>query len=318
MENNSNPGFIVPGYPQPLLAPEKNQGWNNLREAFNKLKIQIENNKIDLLLLYSTGWPSIIGHQIQADPNPEWIHVDQEFHELGEIHYNFKIDPIFAENLKKLSQKRGLYARTVSYNGFPIDTGSVTALKLLNPHNKIPAVIVSCNMYADRAETIVFGKACADAISASGKKVGVVAVTGHSNRMFTEDIDPKDDAISSLKDDEWNRKILELLSQGRLEDVSQLSRQISREANGDSKFKAFWWLAAVLGQSNQFAGEVLSYEAIMGTGAAVVSLFPDQAAAQDQEFDEDDVEIYGGDRKVLGGDSQSSSINEIAENSNDE
>ena len=43
----------------------------------------------------------------------------------------------------------------MAYKGFPIDTGSVVALKLLNPDNAIPACIVSSNMYSDRAEIIV-------------------------------------------------------------------------------------------------------------------------------------------------------------------
>ena len=43
-------------------------------------------------------------------------------------------------------------------------------------------------------------------------------------------IDEADDRIHSAKDQEWNLKILEFLQAGRLEDVSQLSRQIHRES----------------------------------------------------------------------------------------
>ena len=39
-----------------------------------------------------------------------------------------------------------------------IDTGSVVALKLLNPTNEMSACIVSSNVYCDRAETVVLGK----------------------------------------------------------------------------------------------------------------------------------------------------------------
>ena len=39
------------------------------------------------------------------------------------------------------------------------------------------------------------------------------------------------------KDDEWNLKILELLNEGRLEDVAQCAREFAREANGDMQFK---------------------------------------------------------------------------------
>ena len=44
----------------------------------------------------------------------------------------------------------------------------------------------------------------------------------------------------------------------RREDVSQLAREFSRQANGDSRMKAIWWLAATLGQHNQevYCGEL--------------------------------------------------------------
>ena len=81
-------------------------------------------------------------------------------------------------------------------------------------------------MYANRAETIVLGKAARDTLVEQGKKAVVVVVSSLSNRMFTEHIDPVEDRIHSQKDDDWNRKILEFFGDGRLEDLSQLSRDI--------------------------------------------------------------------------------------------
>ena len=211
------------------------------------------------------------------------------------------MDPEFAELAVTKCKERGLHARTVSYYGFPIDTGSIVALKLLNPENKLPAVIVSSNMYANRAESIVLGKSVRDAIDASGKKAAVVVVSALSNRLHTVDIDPKDDRIHSLKDHEWNSKFLEYLEKGRLEDVSQLSRQFHNEARVPKvvSFKPFWIMASIMGQNNLYDGNVLAYEPICGTGAAVVTLTPAEDTAGDLEYDEDDPEFYKGDREVL-------------------
>lgn len=291
--------WIVPTRPQPLLAPDQSPGWARLRAAYERAAAQIAASGAERLLIYSTRWVSIIGHQLQADPEPVWTHVDEEFHGLGSIPYRFRMDAAFAERWRACAAARGLQARTVAYAGFPIDTGTVVALTLLNPGNRLPAGVVSCNMYADRAETLVLGKATADAIAQDGRKVALVAVTALSNRMFTRPIDPAEDAISSRKDDEWNRKLLEFLAQGRLEDVSQLARQFTAQANADQKLKAIWWLGASMGQHNRYRGEVLAYEAIWGTGAAVVALTPSDRAALDQEFDEDDVDRFTGDRSVL-------------------
>ncbi len=294
-------GYIVPGRPHPLLCPERAEPWSRLRRAFDAVCAEIASLEADLLLLYSTQWPTVIGHQIQADPEPEWTLVDPEWHELGDMPYRLRMDPEFAEAYRQAALTRGLHARTVAYRGFPIDTGTVVALQLLNPGNRLPACVVSCNLYADRAETLVLGKAARDALERTGKRAIAIAVTALSNRMFTRPIDPQEDRISAVKDDEWNRKILEILAEGRLEDVSQHAREFSAQAHADQKFKAIWWLAALMGQNNDYVGEVFEYQPLVGTGAAVVGLTPGVGHGIALEFDEEDVEVFRGDRNVLSG-----------------
>ena len=293
--------FVVPVHPHPLLAPEANEGYGRLRAAFEEAAARIEASGADLLVVYSTTWPSIIGHQIQADPNPVWNLVDHDFHDLGTMHYDFQIDAEFAHAWRDAAEQRGLTARTVNYHGFPIDVGSVVALSLLNRNNRIPAAIVSSNVYANRAETTVLAKSCIDAAQASGKKVAVVAAMSLSNRMFTRRIEPQDDRIHSLKDDEWNSKILQFLGDGRLEDVGQLSRTIHNQIRVQKvvAFKPMWFLSAMNDHRNDLTGEVLAYEAIHGAGGAVVHLDPASNGKGDKEYDEEDVEVFGGDRNVL-------------------
>ena len=292
-------GFIAPGKPHVLLAPEQNPGWQSMRNSYDRARDAILSLEPDLLLLYSTQWASIIGHQILADPEPQWRLVDQEFHKLGTMDYHLRMDARFAAAYDDAARKRGLTSRTVAYRGFPVDTGSVVALQLLNPDNAIPACVVSCNMYADRAETIVLGKAALDAIEQTGKRTVAIAVTSLSHRMWTREIDPAEDRIRSRKDDEWNRKLLELLAQGRLEDVSQLARQFTAQAHGDNKLKAIWWLSACLGQNNDYQGTIFDYQPVWGTGAALVGLTPDTSRGLDLEYDEDNTEFHKGDRNVL-------------------
>jgi 2-aminophenol/2-amino-5-chlorophenol 1,6-dioxygenase alpha subunit len=296
-------GYILPGVPHTLLVPDLNPNWRKVRAALDKVREEIEALDADVILMYSTYWPSVIGHQVQARPEPEWVHVDEEFHALGSIPYKLKVDRDLAAAYVEAARARKLEARAIDYHGFPIDTGSIVVSKLVNPANRLPCVIVSSNVYADRAETVVLGKAGRDALQRQGKKAVVIAVTSLSNRIHTKKIEPKDDHIHSLKDQEWNLKFLEFLEAGRLEDVSQLSRQFHKEArvNKVANFKPFWWLAAVMGQNNFFEGKVYEYQPIWGSGAAVVGLTPAERAARDLEFDESDPEQYSGERNVLGG-----------------
>ena len=79
------------------------------------------------------------------------------------------------------------------------------------------------------------------------------------------------------------------------------AREFTAEANGDQKLKAIWWLAALMGQDNSYLGEVFEYQPLVGTGAALVGLTPTDRPAAGLEFDEEDVEVYAGDRNVLSG-----------------
>ncbi len=294
-------GLYVPPHPHPLLAPDQNKGWGELRAAYDECRKRIEESDADVIIVYSTTWPSIVGHQFQVQPEPEWVHVDDDFHFLGSMPYKFRMDVEFGNEYRNAAESRGLHSRTVAYHGFPIDTGSVVALSLLNPDNRIPACIISSNMYSNRAETIVLGKAARDALKAQGKKAVIVAVSSLSNRMFTKHVEPENDRIHSAKDEEWNQKILEFFADGRLEDLSQLSRDIHGQIRVQKvvAYKPAWWMAATMGQHNNYDGEVLAYAALHGSGGAVIQLTPSKGSVGDKEFDEDDVEIYRGDRNVL-------------------
>lgn len=266
--------YIVSGMPHILLAPEQSPAWGKLRQAYAALAEDIEQQEADLILYCSTQWLSILGYMFQADPRPEWVHVDQNWHELGSIPYQFRVDSDFAASYAAQVDQLGYKTRLINYRGFPIDTGTIVAQKLLNPHNRLPASIVSCNMYSEKEETTRIGEAAARALQKSGKKAIAVLVSNLSNRFHIEKIDPQKDSISSKKDDEWNRKILDMLGSGDVEDVAQCVREFARQANGDQKFKGLWWLNGLLGQTNHFTGKVLAYEPVWGTGAALLSLQP--------------------------------------------
>jgi 2-aminophenol/2-amino-5-chlorophenol 1,6-dioxygenase subunit alpha len=212
-----------------------------------------------------------------------------------------KSDTVLAQNIDQAAKKRNLSTRLTSYHGFPVDTGTVVVQTLLNWDQRFKSVVMSSNIYADRAETVVLGKAVREGIIQSKRKVAAIVISSLSNRLHSEWINSQEDHIRSLKDQEWNQKFLEFLSEGRLEDISQLSRQFHREAriHKVSNYKPFWWLSAVMGQNNLYRGEVFEYQPVFGTGAAVVSLTPSDQAARDLEFDENDPEFFLGERNVL-------------------
>jgi 2-aminophenol/2-amino-5-chlorophenol 1,6-dioxygenase alpha subunit len=280
--------YIVPGQPHVALASDRSPAWASLRASYEAVGREIARSGAELILIYSTQWFSVIGHLMQVDPKPKWVLVDQNWYEFGELPYEFRIDPKFGELYCSLAKEAGLQAATVNYHGFPIDTGTVVALKMLDPNNAIPASVVSCNIYAERDETRALGSVARAAIDRYGKKTIVVLVTSLSNRYEVADVDPARDVISSAKDDEWNRKILEMLGEGRLEDVAQVAREFGREANADMGFNGIWWLGSVMGEHNRYDGKVWDYQPVWGTGCAIVELTPapGKQLEFEKEFDE--------------------------------
>ena len=65
-------------------------------------------------------------------------------------------------------------------------------------------------------------------------------------------------------------------------------REFAREANADMGFKAIWWLAALMGENNLYDGKVWDYQAVWGTGNAIVELTPNanKEIEWEKEFDE--------------------------------
>jgi 2-aminophenol/2-amino-5-chlorophenol 1,6-dioxygenase alpha subunit len=267
--------YIVSGMPHILLAKDDCEGFSRLNHAYQELAADISQQDADLILYFSTQWLSILGYMFQARPNPEWVHVDQNWHQLGEIPYRFNVDADFAQKYAEEVDQLGYTTRLIDYHGFPIDTATVVAQKLLNPDNRLPAAMVSCNMYAEKTETTAIGAAASRALAKAGKKAIVVLVSNLSNRYLVEPYQAKKNRISANKDHEWNRKILEMLADGNVEDVAQCAREFAKQANADMQFKGIWWLNGLLGQHNQFHGVVKAYEPVWGCGAALVSLQPE-------------------------------------------
>jgi 2-aminophenol/2-amino-5-chlorophenol 1,6-dioxygenase alpha subunit len=283
--------YIVPGLPHVLLAPEKSPGWTSLRASFDLLRKEIEASEAEMILYFSSQWLSVLGYLFQADPEPEWLHVDHNWYELGSMPYKFKIDTEFAAAYSTEVKKLGHYTREVNYRGFPIDTGTIVAQQLLNPQNRLKGAIASCNMYAEKQETLSIGQAAMRTIQEHGKKVAVVVISGFSGRFETREIDPAKDRISSSKDDEWNRKILEIMSEGRLEDVSEVAREYSKQANADMGFRGIWWLNGLCGKTNDFTGRIFDYQPIWGTGAAIVGLYPNKVIRPVEDWHNDEADL---------------------------
>lgn len=260
----------IPGLPQ-LLHAQKSPSWGQLSEAMTTVGREIREWGPERMVFYSSQWISVLGTSYQAQPRPKGVHVDENWHEWGDLAFDFPVDSEFSTALALETEKTGYPARTVNYEGFPIDTGTIVGLRFLDPEGKIPVSLVSSWVYADSAMAKNLGAIARKVIDRSGKKTLIVCSSLLTTRFFTDEIDPIEDRVSSKSDDEWNRKILGGFESGSLAQVSTMAKAFTAETATDMQFNAFHWLHGVWGEE-PLQGRVLSYGPVWGTGAAVVTL----------------------------------------------
>ena len=97
--------YLLAGQPHILLTPGDSPAWQKLNEGYGRIREEIQQIEPDMILYMSTQWLSVLGWLFQADPEPEWVHVDSNWHDLGTMPYKFKVDeafaPIHASEVKK-------------------------------------------------------------------------------------------------------------------------------------------------------------------------------------------------------------------------
>jgi 2-aminophenol/2-amino-5-chlorophenol 1,6-dioxygenase alpha subunit len=265
-------GFLFPGMPH-IYLPRESRARAELRKACAAAATSALQTRPDLIVIFSTQWISVLGHMAQARPNPKGLHVDENWYDLGELPYDFRVDLEVTNRMIEHATAAGLQIRPIDFEGFPVDTGTVVALNFFNPDGKIPVVSVSCNIYSGRDEEMKLGKAAHDAIRDLGRRAVVINSSGLSGHYFTTEITDEQDRIVSGDDDAENRRFLDLMKKGDLDAVMDAIPDYARKTGADMQLKGFYWMAGVLGTS-RVTTKVHGYGSIWGSGAAVVEFTP--------------------------------------------
>jgi 2-aminophenol/2-amino-5-chlorophenol 1,6-dioxygenase alpha subunit len=101
------------------------------------------------------------------------------------------------------------------------------------------------------------------------KKVAVIVVGGLSGSFFRQTISIAKDHIANQSEDDWNRKILDLIERGEVETLRQLCPDYAAQAKVDMGFKHLAFLLGALNGSFSTA-TCHAYGPLYGTGAAVI------------------------------------------------
>nr|ABC41268.1 2-amino-5-chlorophenol 1,6-dioxygenase alpha subunit [Pseudomonas putida] len=261
--------FLVPGTPLPQLKPEV-PSWGQLAAATERAGKALAASRPDVVLVYSTQWLAVLDQQWLTRPRSEGVHVDENWYEFGDLAYDIRADTALAEACVTSSPPHGVHARGVNYDGFPIDTGTITACTLMGiGTDAFPLVVGSNNLYHSGEITEKLAALAVDCAKDQNKRVAVVGVGGLSGSLFREEIDPREDRIANEEDDKWNRRVLKLIEAGDVSALREAMPVYAKEARVDMGFKHLHWILGAL--KGKFSGaNVLGYGPSYGSGAAVI------------------------------------------------
>lgn len=260
----------VPGLPH-VLKPDLNPSYKTLNHAMIDVGQELKRRDVKRILYYSTQWISVLGQSVQARAKSKGFHVDENWYqEIPKLNFEFNVDTSLAAKMVGDLSTAGFQTRSVDYDGFPIDTGTIVADTLLNP-GKIPTGMFSCCVYSDYTETIKLGQVLRKTLASMDGNSAVVVVSGLSSRYFTTEIDPREDHIRTPEDDHANKKLLDHMSSGAWSDVAAMRGTYCQATKADMGLKALAFLEG-MGMAGVPGSKLTTkaYGPIYGTGAAVL------------------------------------------------
>ena len=260
--------FLIPGSPLPYVQRD-NPPWGALALAMEKAGDALAQSNPDTLVVYSTQWIAVLDQLWQMRPHIKGQHVDENWHEYGELPYDITIDTELTEAVIAATPAIDIRSKGVNYDAFPIDTGTIIAANFLNADSPRPLAITSNNVYHDWNMTRALGSIVAEQAVALGRRIAIVGVGGLSGSTFREIIDIADDRIAADGEDTWNRKVLDLMERGDVDALIETCPRYAQEARVDMGFKHFAFILGGLGGRFNRA-TVHGYGPLYGTGGAVV------------------------------------------------
>ncbi|MCB0418178.1 MAG: hypothetical protein H6617_08780 [Bdellovibrionaceae bacterium] len=255
----------LPGLPQ-LLQGDKSEAWKRIAGGMETLGTHLKEFRPDVLVLYSSQWLSVLGTSFQVQQRPKGVHVDENWHEWGDLEFDFPVDAELGKFFASALKVNGLPSKTVDFEGFPIDTGTIVANRFLNPEGKIPLSIVSSWVYADAEKSRQIGRLVREECSRRGVRAAYVACSLLSAHYTPKEIKPAEDCVSA-SDDEWNQKFLNTLESGDLSSFNV--GEYAKAVGADMQLNAFHWLSGVL-EERETRAQIHAYGPIWGAGAAVL------------------------------------------------
>lgn len=275
-----HPPHLVYGENPPQNEPRSKGGWEQLRWAYERARVTLEELQPDVLLVHSPHWITEQGHHFLGVKQLSGKSVDPIFPNLFRYSFDLNVDVELAEACCEEASELGLDAKMMRNPKFRVDYGTITTLHMMRPQWDIPVVGISANnspyylkMEEGLEEMERLGVATRKAIEKTGRRAVLLASNTLCHYHFREEPAIPEDMTQEHPETYegylWDMRMIELLRKGEVEEVFRLLPQFIEESFAEIKSGAFTWMFAAMGYP-QIPGELHGYGTVIGTGNAVM------------------------------------------------
>lgn len=235
---------FVSAAPQ-LLQPDLNADYQKLIDGCQRLQQEFESLGVERILYWSTQWLSVLGQLYQAGSDLRGVHVDENWHASCELPFDFVVDRDLSAALNTAGESAGFPGQCVDYADFPVDTATIIADRILNPH-RLPVSMVACNVYCNGDQTRKLSSALSQVLEKDSKKTAVVAVSLLTTSYHTVSIDVREDHVRGESEHKFIDGFIAAVENGSWLDLNRILDHDVKSVRTDMGLKAVDWLRGTM------------------------------------------------------------------------
>lgn len=258
---------------------EKHKGIrDNAIQGLNELGRRAKDRGVETFVVLDCHWITNQGFHVNATGSFEGTFTSPELpHFLKDMPYAFDGDPELAQALADAVGDAGFRSLAHDDRNLPVEYGTLIPMRHMNGDGFARVVPVAANQFASIDEGKRMGEAMADAIKASGRRVGLLASGSMSHAFWPNSVS---EAGINEVNGEFNRqvdlRVLELWRDGRFGEFLEMLPDYARLCQGECNMIDTAMLFGALGWDGfRGTGEVVGeYFGSSGTGQVNVDFRP--------------------------------------------
>lgn len=246
------PSILISEREGPLKG-KRDDAINALREIGRRAR----ERGADTFLVFDTHWISNFGCHMNAKARHRGVYTSHEApHMIQDMAYDYPGDPLLAGAIADEARKDGLQVLAHRVETLALEYGTIVPMHYMNEDGWARVLSVAAPIFATIEENRKFGAACARAITASDRKVAVLASGSLSHRLVANDQvgDNQWQQVGSEFNRQMDLRVLDLWKQRRYAEFVRMLPEYSTKCNGEALMADTQMIFGLLGW-DQYHGE---------------------------------------------------------------